>query len=279
MKRKIYNSIFMILFFAFTLILTSCEDDNNQEKIVRENLEYREIGTDSFDDKSSQNEITHYHFYNSNNHPIVKYVNESDELNVELFFGLGEKSLREIRKDKETNSAVLDQNQELTLKAYRKVEWFTNGYVANNKIKEPIVTKIFEYNNSLGFFMSDEFDKTLKTIKCGDVVTLNELYKNYYTSEEKETYDMDFTKREVETYCWVSYYCELTCEENDYIKYLKKNEDGSIGEIDKIINPFCCGLDYEQVKKISLGGIIIQLEIIDNEIFTYWYEEGVKHYY
>ena len=266
MKRKIYNSI-----FTFTLILTSCEDDNNQEKIVRENLEYKEIDTDYVDDESNQDTVlTYYH-----GKPFsMKYVNTGHELNLEFYFGFEKKFLERVSLDINDGIFNIDSNQELTLKAYRKVEWITSGFVPNDKEKEPIVTKIFEYNNSLGFFMSDEFDKTLKTIKCGDVVTLDELYKNYYKSEEKEIYDFDFSRHDVVTYCTVSFWYELSCDENDYIKCFVSGWKLS----DKDCSPFY-DADYKLFNKVRFGTYGIKLEIIDDEIVTFWYEDGVKHYY
>ncbi len=271
MKKMIYTLVLSFISSLFIIFLASCE--NNDEKIIKENLQFREIGIDDTESNHESNLVSIYHNYRTGNYPIIKYVNTGNKINSEIYPGLGSRTLREIEWDKENNAAEVDLNQVLNLKIQRKVEWFSTGYVSNEKKKDPIITEIYEGKNNLGYFMSDDFSKVKKNVKCEDEVTKEELFKNYFESSKRG---------ETHSYCWIFYLYYLECEENDFFKYLKKeleyDVDGKVkGE--KIVNPFINSKDYTQVNKILLGGIIIQLEIINDEIVTYWTKDGVKYYY
>lgn len=275
------NNIFILIISSiiYLILLTSCGIDNsNIKKITIDNLQYKEI--DSYEQDSSC-EINPY-LYGSN--PSLKYVNSKDKLDVEIYLGFPRGKLFGFDFDLQyDDSLIVDYEQEITLTLYKRIEWC--GQPTSNKIKrtEPIISEIYSFKEKLGFFLNGDFNKSSKNIKYEDVVTIDELNMNYYDIGSETVLELgengELYYVMCENYCKVSYYYTLSCDENDYIKYIKKVEQGVIAKTeDGYYNPLGPKY-YNDVNTICFDSNSISIKKIDEKIVTFWYNQGVIHYY
>lgn len=286
---KMKNKFMLIGISALGLVsLASCGDEKNDEnEYVIENLEYREIGSDDSTNKSaSQGEIPNKYYIIEYKTPLLKYINNEEKLNFEIYPGFSKYLINYIEEDINSENFYFDSEQEITLNVYRGIQWYSNGYVSNEKRKDQITKKIYESKKTLGYFMSENFDRSLKNIKCVDEVSISDLYENYYESDDEYCIafsDEDNTiKRvyDVRSYCVVWYWFEFSCSNGDYIKYYYSgiqnlyNQSFSDG-----YNPINIRKKYDEIDKIVFSGLGVYLEIIDDKIKTYWMVDGVRHYY
>ena len=279
---KIKNKFMLIGISALGLVsLASCGDDkSNVESIKIDNLEYREIGISENQGGDPSNP------YNYDSGPTIKYVNNKNELDLEIYLGFPRGYLFGVEFDLlYDDSLTIDEDQEITLTLYRNIGWHGEPTTSEIKITEPITTEIYSFKEKLGYFINGEFNRDSRNIKCEDVVTIEELNKNYYDigSETVRTLgdngELYYTKSF--NYCIVGYYFTLSCDETDYIKYIKndthnqckKSEDG-------LFNPFDVREKYNDVNKIRFQASSFTLEKLDDDsIATFWYDKDGKHYY
>ncbi len=278
---KMKNKFMLIGISALGLVsLASCGDDkSNVESITIDNLEYREIGISENQGGDPSNP------YNYDSGPTIKYVNNKNELDLEIYLGFPRGYLSGVEFDLlYDDSLTVDEDQEITLTLYRNIAWHGTPKSKDIKITEPITTEIYSFKEKLGYFINGEFNKNSRNIKYEDVVTIDELNKNYYECSTKLVRilgddDEVYYVKDL-NYCIVGYYFTLSCDENDYIKYIKndthnqckKSEDG-------LFNPFDVHEKYNDVNKISFGGSSIFLEKIDDKIVTFWSNDDGVHYY
>ena len=278
---RIKNAFMLIGISALGLVsLASCGDDkSNVESITIDNSEYKEI--DSYEQGQSC-EVNRY-FYGSN--PSLKYVNSKNKLDVEIYLGFPRGKLSGFVFDLEyDDSLIVDYEQEITLTLYKRIEWC--GEPTSNEIKrtEPTIMEIYSFKEKLGFFLNGDFNKNSKNIKYEDVVTIDELNINYYDIGSETVLELgendELYYAMCENYCNVSYYYTLSCDENDYIKYIKKVEQGVIAKTeDGYYNPFSSKY-YNDVNTICFYNTSISIKKIDEKIVTFWYDhQGVIHYY
>ncbi len=275
------NNIFILIISSiiYLILLTSCGIDNsNIKKITIDNLQYREI--DSY--VQEQSCYVNPYLYGSN--PSLKYVNSKDKLDVEIYLGFPRGKLFGFDFDLQyDDSLIVDYEQEITLTLYKRIEWC--GQPTSNKIKrtEPIISEIYSFKEKFGFFLNGDFNKSSKNIKYEDVVTIDELNMNYYDMGSETVLELgengELYYVMCENYCVVSYYYTLSCDENDYIKYIKKVEQGVIAKTeDGYYNPFGPKY-YNGVNTIFFDSNSISIKKIDEKIVTFWYNQGVIHYY
>lgn len=265
-------------------ILASCGNDNqnsNVKKIVFDNLEYKEIGENVGYNSNQSAEINPYNY---DTFPYLKFINLKDKLDIEIYLGFHNGKNQGIEEDKHNDTLVVDKEQEITCTLYRTIAWEGTPQSKDVKILPAIKTEIYSFKEKLGFFLDGEFNKDARNIKYNDIVTLEELNKNYYDCGDEEVLalgenDEFFYTRNINLGV-ISYQYTLSCDENDYIRYYKKIEQGIVAESDDgYYNPLVRG-NYKNGKVIYLNNSTIVLEKIDGKIAIQTQDkDGVIHYY
>lgn len=277
MRKKLYP---VVLLGLSMFAISSCgSESKTKNEIVLDNLEYKETGFGSGYNQDSSCEINPY-FYGS--HPAIKYINYKDKLNLDIYIGFNYNLLDQFKMDVDSGNLYFDSNQELTLKLFRMIEWHAAVSTPKTVPKQPITEEIFECKQTLGYFMSDQFDKSLKNLKYEENVTLEDLKENYYESvfdndyeleeDENGEYYRNYDLSRYRSYAILSYWFTLSCDENDYIKYYFTQESG-------YQNPFYTRYKYDEINTLYFDTTPIFFYIIDGKIVTFWSVDNVKHYY
>ena len=277
MRNKLY-AVALLGLSMFAISSCGSENKTNNE-VVLDDLEYMETGFDSGYNQGSSEARNPYF---TSTYPAIKYINNQDELNLEIYLGFGRELLDTFKLDVDSGHLYFDSNQELTLKLFRKIEWDAAVSTPKTVPTQPITEEIFECKQTLGYFMSDQFDKSLKNLKYEENVTLEDLKENYYESvfdneyeleeDENGEYYRNYDLSRYRSYAILSYWFTLSCEDNNYIKYYFTYESG-------YQNPFNQRKKYDEINVLYFSSTPIFLYIIDEKIVTFWSVDNVKHYY
>ena len=264
MRNKLYAVALLGLSMFF---ISSCgSEKSNYNSNVQNEILSGEIG---FDSNGAQDSSCYINPYFDGNYPAIKYVNEHDKLNIEVYLGFGKLLLDTLDYNAEIGNIYFDSDQELTLTLYRRIEWHTSISTSKTIPTQPIIKEVFEFNQTLGYFMSNQFDKSLKNFKYDDTVTLDDLKENYYETvfdneyvlEEDENGELykNYDLSRYRSYATLSYYFRISCDDNDYIKYYFINDTG-------FYNPFDQKNSYDTVNCLHFSSIGFVVNVIDDKI-------------